>query len=104
MATNLDGASPQAQSSAFEVLRGHKLAKSYGGHLVLKHVDFSIDRGEIIAVIGENGAGKSTFGKIVSGVVQPESGQIYMAGREGSNQSPRDALRHDIASIPATRA
>jgi ribose transport system ATP-binding protein len=100
MAANLDGAGARVESSATEVLRGHQLAKSYGGHLVLKHVDFSIGRGEIVAVIGENGAGKSTFAKIVAGVVQPETGQIYMGGREVSIQSPRDALRLGIAYIP----
>src|SRR3989449_11552765 len=100
MAANVDGSRLEAQTNASEVLRGHKLAKSYGGHLVLKHVDFSIDRGEIVAVIGENGAGKSTFAKIVAGVVQPETGQIYMGGREGPIQSPRDALRLGIAYIP----
>jgi ribose transport system ATP-binding protein len=94
------GGGPLAVESNHEVLRASKLAKSYGGHLVLKHVDFAIGRGEIVAVIGENGAGKSTFAKIVTGVVQPESGEIHIDGAQVSFQSPRDALRLGIAYIP----
>lgn len=82
------------------MLRATGLAKSYGGHLVLKHVDFSIDAGEIVAVIGENGAGKSTFAKIVTGVVRPDSGEMHIRGKAGEFQSPRDALRVGIAYIP----
>ena len=81
-------------------MRARGLAKSYGGHMVLKHVDFAIDAGEIVAVIGENGAGKSTFAKIVTGVVEPEAGEIYIKGRQVAFQSPRDALRLGIAYIP----
>lgn len=100
MATTFDGVSPVTQASASEVLRASRLAKSYGGHLVLKHVDFAIGPGEIVAVIGENGAGKSTFAKIITGVVQPESGEIFLRGRPVTLQSPRDALRVGIAYIP----
>src|SRR5258707_9405456 len=82
------------------VLAGTGLAKSYGGHLVLKHVNFSIAEGEIVAVIGENGAGKSTFAKIVAGVVHQESGELQLRGKPVDFQSPRDALRAGIAYIP----
>lgn len=95
-----DGAGPPPSLGEAEVLRATKLAKSYGGHLVLKHVDFSINAGEIVAVIGENGAGKSTFAKIIAGVVQPESGEIQIKGKTVVFQSPRDALRVGIAYIP----
>src|SRR5713226_8277176 len=96
---SMNGASEQRVPTG-EVLRATRLAKSYGGHLVLKHVDFSINAGEIVAVIGENGAGKSTFSKIIAGVVQPESGEIYIRGKPVAFQSPRDALRLGIAYIP----
>jgi ABC-type sugar transport system ATPase subunit len=96
----VNGASEQRTLAGSEVLRATKLAKSYGGHLVLKHVDFAIKAGEIVAVIGENGAGKSTFAKIVAGAVQPESGEISCQGRAVEFRSPRDALRAGIAYIP----
>ncbi len=95
----MNGASEQRVPTG-EVLRATRLAKSYGGHLVLKHVDFSIDAGEIVAVIGENGAGKSTFAKIVAGAVQPESGELTCQGRHVEFRSPRDALKAGIAYIP----
>src|SRR4030081_1238313 len=97
--SSLNGASEE-RASAYEGLRATRLAKSYGGHLVLKHVDFAIQAGEIVAVIGENGAGKSTFAKIVAGAVQPESGEMTCQGRAVEFRSPRDALRAGIAYIP----
>jgi ribose transport system ATP-binding protein len=86
--------------TAAGLLTATGLAKSYGGHLVLKHVDFSISAGEIAAVIGENGAGKSTLAKILAGAVQPEAGELWLSGRRLELQSPRDALRLGIAYIP----
>jgi len=83
-----------------EVLKATQLAKSYGGHMVLKHVDFAISSGEIVAVIGENGAGKSTFAKIIAGAVQPDSGELAFAGRRVDLRSPRDALRAGASYIP----
>ena len=97
--SSFNGASEE-RASTDEVLRATRLAKSYGGHLVLKHVDFSIDSSEIVAVIGENGAGKSTFAKIIAGAVQPESGELTFRGRHVEFGSPRDALRAGIAYIP----
>src|SRR4030081_3330263 len=97
--SSLNGASEE-RASAYEGLRATRLAKSYGGPLVLKHVDFSIDSSEIVAVIGENGAGKSTFAKIVAGAVQPESGELTIRGHRVEFRSPRDALRAGIAYIP----
>src|SRR4029077_13256192 len=96
---SMNGSSEQRVPTG-EVLMATKLAKSYGGHLVLKHVDFSIASGEIVAVIGENGAGKSTFAKIISGVVHQEWGELQLRGKPVDFQSPRDALREGIAYIP----
>lgn len=89
-----------AATIAPDVLHATGLAKSYGGHLVLKHIDFSTRPGEIVAVIGENGAGKSTFAKIITGVIRPDAGHLQIDGRVVDFQSPRDALREGIAYIP----
>jgi ribose transport system ATP-binding protein len=96
---SVNGASEQRAPTG-EVLKATKLAKRDGGHLVLKHVDFSVGAGEIVAVIGENGAGKSTFAKIIAGAVQPESGELTCGGRHVDFRSPRDALKAGIAYIP----
>ena len=74
--------------------------KSYGANRVLMGVDFHLDAGESVAVIGENGAGKSTFAKILTGVIRPDGGVIRLAGEPISLNSPRDALRKGIALIP----
>src|SRR5260370_37661685 len=95
-----DGIAPLSWASRSEVLRATRLAKSYGGHMVLKRGSFSIHRGEVVAVIGENGAGKSTFAKIVAGVVHPDSGEMHIQGQPVDFQSPRDALRVGISYIP----
>ncbi len=100
MASTQGGTLPTEATSNQEVLRATHLAKSYGGHLVLKHIDFSIGEGEIVAVIGENGAGKSTFAKIVTGAVRADDGELRLRGRPVDFQSPRDALRVGISYIP----
>jgi simple sugar transport system ATP-binding protein len=56
--------------------------KSFGGVRVLKDVSFTLSAGEVLGLVGDNGAGKSTVIKIVTGVHQPDSGQILFGGRE----------------------
>jgi ribose transport system ATP-binding protein len=82
------------------ILEAAGVSKSYGSNLVLSGVDFRVDPGDSIALIGENGAGKSTFAKIITGVTRPDTGSIRMDGKPVSFASPRDALAHGIAFIP----
>jgi ribose transport system ATP-binding protein len=76
------------------------ISKSYGGYRALEAVDFILQAGQAVAVIGENGAGKSTFAKILAGVIRPDTGSIFLEGEEVHFSSPRDALRHGVAFIP----
>ena len=76
------------------------LSKSYGANKVLAAIDFDLNAGESVAVIGENGAGKSTFAKILTGVIRPDAGTICLRGQLINLHSPRDALREGIALIP----
>ena len=82
------------------ILEATGVSKSYGGNVVLSEVDFRVDAGDSIAIIGENGAGKSTFAQIITGVTRPDKGSITMHGKPVSFGSPRDALAHGIAFIP----
>ena len=75
------------------------LTKRFGATLALDQVNLKIASGQIHALVGENGAGKSTLGKIMSGVYQPDSGQLVLAGRPVEIRSPREALSQGITII-----
>lgn len=76
------------------------LTKSYGPNKILIDVDFTLARGESVALIGENGAGKSTFAKIITGVTKPDSGTLRFDGARVDFAAPRDALAVGLAFIP----
>ncbi len=61
-------------------LKVEKLCKAFGGIVVADSVDLSIDRGDILGLIGPNGAGKTSLFNLVSGVLTPDSGAIYLDG------------------------
>jgi ribose transport system ATP-binding protein len=79
----------KSRSPQFE-LRATGLRKSFGGVEVLHGVDLHLKGGTVLAVLGENGAGKSTAIKIISGAYQADGGRIEINGQEVSIQSPRD--------------
>jgi len=73
--------------------------KSFGGHLALKDASLSLRPGEIHALVGENGAGKSTMMKVLSGAYRCDAGTILIEGKPASIQSPADGRMHGIAII-----
>ena len=75
------------------LLEMRAIGKRYGGVRALEQVDFACRSGSIHAVLGENGAGKSTLIKIISGVVQPDEGEIRLAGRDARFVGPSAANR-----------
>jgi ribose transport system ATP-binding protein len=75
------------------------VSKRYGGVRALEKVDFAADAGEIHAVLGENGAGKSTLIKIVSGVVQPDEGEMRLAGAPVRFPDPASANDAGVVCI-----
>ena len=86
-------ASPQ------QAVRLKGVVKTFGSTPVLKGVDLDFRLGEIHALIGENGAGKSTVGKIIGGYYQADAGDIEIFGERVEAWSPRRALQHGIAMI-----
>lgn len=74
-----------------EILSVERVSKSYSGVTALRDVSFSLGPGEIRAICGENGAGKSTFVKILMGITQPDSGSISIAGRVRELRGPQQA-------------
>ncbi len=75
------------------------ISKRFGGVHALKDVDFSVASGEIHALLGENGAGKSTILKILQGVLAPDSGTIVVQGQEVAGLTPRSASALGIGMI-----
>ncbi len=75
------------------------ISKRFGGTQALDHVDFSLDRGEVVGLLGENGAGKSTLIKILAGVHRMDQGAIFIDGKPVTLQTPQDAQRLGIAVI-----
>ncbi|MFZ6761679.1 sugar ABC transporter ATP-binding protein [Pseudoroseomonas sp. WGS1072] len=75
------------------------LGKSFGAVHALKDVSLAIGRGEIHCLAGENGSGKSTLIKIISGVNQPDRGEILIDGQAVAGLTPRDAIARGVQVI-----
>lgn len=75
------------------------ITKTFPGVKALDHVHFQLKPGEIHALMGENGAGKSTFIKIITGVYTPDAGEMYVNGQKVEFKNPRDAQKFGIAAI-----
>ena len=73
--------------------------KSFGGVSVLNGVDFDLQKGSVHALVGQNGAGKSTMMKILTGVYTCDSGDIYIDGSKVKMNSYSDAVSHGISLI-----
>ncbi len=81
------------------LLETRGLSKRFGGVHALEAVDFSLRAGEVVALAGDNGAGKSTFTKIVSGVFPPSDGEIRLGGERVAFDGPQAARRQGIETI-----
>ncbi|WP_299831182.1 ATP-binding cassette domain-containing protein [uncultured Roseobacter sp.] len=86
------------------ILKGRGLVKRYGKVTALDHCDFDLMPGEILAVIGDNGAGKSSLIKAVSGAVIPDEGQVFLEGQQISFRSPIQAREAGIETVYQTLA
>lgn len=81
------------------LLKAENIQKSYAGVQALKSASFELRAGEVHALIGENGAGKSTFIKSITGAVQPDSGKIEIDGQVVKENSPTLAKSLGVAAI-----
>ena len=80
-------------------LEARGISKSFGGVRALDAVDFDGEAGQVHALLGENGAGKSTFIKILTGAVVPDNGSLTLFGTPLAPGSPRDAARAGVAAV-----
>src|SRR5215470_6229039 len=96
-------ASPQAPvaSAAEDALDVRGLSKSFGQRLVLDGIDLRVRRGEVVAILGANGSGKSTALRCVVGLAAPDAGSIRIEGREvvGAHGEALTAARRQAAMI-----
>ncbi|UWR24219.1 ATP-binding cassette domain-containing protein [Sulfitobacter sp. S190] len=86
------------------ILKGRNLTKRYGKVTALDQCDFDLMPGEILAVIGDNGAGKSSLIKAVSGAVTPDEGEVFLDGEKVNFRSPIDARDAGIETVYQTLA
>lgn len=75
------------------------ITKTFGSVVANRDVSLSVNRGEILSILGENGSGKTTLMNMISGIYFPDSGQIFIDGKEVVIRSPKDAFDHKIGMI-----
>lgn len=75
------------------------ITKTFGSTIANKDVDLQVKNGEILSILGENGSGKTTLMNMVSGIYYPDSGEIYVGGKEVVIKSPKDAFDLKIGMI-----
>jgi branched-chain amino acid transport system ATP-binding protein len=78
-------------------LETQKLTKYFGDTHAVDKVDFQIGEGEVISLIGSNGAGKTSLVNLISGLLTPDSGQIIFRGQDVTKQSVQDRIKAGIA-------
>ena len=81
------------------LLRAKNLTKRFGGLIAANEVSLDVYPGEVVGLVGDNGAGKSTLIKMISGVYQPDGGEVEFDGQKMTLNSPREARAIGIETI-----
>ena len=81
------------------VLRVERVVKHFGPVTALREVDLELRAGEVLGLVGDNGAGKSTLVGVLSGSLVPDTGKLWVDGRERSFRSPADARSAGIETV-----
>ena len=85
------------------MLSVNNISVGYKGLLAIQDVSFEINKGEIISLVGSNGAGKSTIVKTIAGLIHPEKGEILLDGGPIHQTPPYDIVKRKISLIPEGR-
>ncbi len=75
------------------------ITKTFGGNFANKNVNLTVNRGEILSILGENGSGKTTLMNMIAGIYFPDEGKIFVDGKEVVIRSPKDAFELKIGMI-----
>lgn len=87
-----------SEASFAQVIAGlRRVTKYFGGTVAVAEVSLELRSGEVLALVGENGAGKSTCVKLLAGVYRPDSGEVFLEGRPLDLHSPLEAHHHGFA-------
>ena len=83
-----------------EKIRFEHVTKRFGTKVVANHdVSFSIEKGEVLSILGENGSGKTTLLNVLAGIYQQDEGKVYIDGQEVTIKSPKDAFNYRIGMV-----
>lgn len=83
----------------------NRLSRRFGGNQAVDHVSFTVSKPELIGLIGPNGAGKTTLTNLMSGMLKPSSGTIYLNGKRIDGRAPYDVTRAGLGrTFQITRA
>lgn len=85
------------------VLEVKNVETFYGPIMAIRGVSLEVPKGKIVTILGANGAGKTTLMKTVSGVMDPEKGQVLLEGREIQGSDPDKVVRAGVAHVPEGR-
>ena len=86
-------------TEAAPVVEMRGIVKNFGPVRALRGLDLRLDRHEVLGLVGDNGAGKSTLMKILTGVHQPDAGQIFFEGQQVQFESPHDSRMNGIEMV-----
>jgi branched-chain amino acid transport system ATP-binding protein len=85
------------------LLKATNIETYYGPIMAIRGVSFEVPQGQIVAILGSNGAGKTTVLKTVSGVMDPQKGSVVFEGREIQRMDPDKVMRLGISHVPEGR-
>ncbi len=90
-------------ASAAPLIRAQGLHAYYGASHILRGIDFTVNRGETIGLMGRNGMGKSTLLKSIMGLVKPRAGSVQVMGQDMTGRAPHEIARLGVAYVPEGR-
>lgn len=82
------------------ILAAKSISKSFNGRIILRKIDVRLNRGEMLGLLGSNGAGKSTFMNIVLGLLKPDFGDIFLGNSKLTNLAIHERSKLGIAYLP----
>jgi len=96
---SVSGEGAPAADASHPVLEARHIQRNFGAVVAIADASLTLNRGEVLGLVGDNGAGKSTLLKILSGVLVPTAGDIFIEGREVKLKRAQDALEAGIETV-----